>query len=211
MTDEDTMNNTNDTTTADLPLAPNGHGDSNGEHPGGAAVGAAAKDTRPASKKKKKKRHAHANKPAVQPIAPVVAPVTPIETVATTEPIEPSALSERIVEVTDLLPSSVEHAAAPSEESTAAPLEAHAESLRLRMKVWTDHRTSKRYLMPTAFMRDVVNGQPISAVMYAYALRADDTQLVTLTAGEWQALPFVYVQEDGPATPNAHERAGSSP
>ena len=67
------------------------------------------------------------------------------------------------------------------------------------MKVWTEHTTGKRYLMPSAFMRDVVDGRPISDVMYAYAMRADDIQRVTLTAGEWQALPFVYVQEDGPA------------
>jgi hypothetical protein len=67
------------------------------------------------------------------------------------------------------------------------------------MKVWTDHQTAKRYLMPSAFMRDVVNGQPMTDVMYAYAMRDDDTKLVTLTANEWNALPFFYVQEDGPA------------
>ncbi len=72
-------------------------------------------------------------------------------------------------------------------------------TLRLRLKIWTDPRTNKRYLMPTAFMRDVVNGQPVSDAMYAYAMRDDDTKLVTLTAGEWNTLPFFYFQEDGPA------------
>ena len=73
------------------------------------------------------------------------------------------------------------------------------EGLRLRMKVWTDSTTGKRYLMPTAFMRDIRNGQPISDVMYAYAMRDDDTKLVTLTAREWNALPFFYFEENGPA------------
>ena len=79
------------------------------------------------------------------------------------------------------------------------------EGLRLRMKVWTDRATAKRYLMPSAFMRDVVNGQPVTDVMYAYAMRDDDTKLVTLTATEWNALPFFYFKEDG-AAPRATTR-----
>lgn len=71
--------------------------------------------------------------------------------------------------------------------------------LRLRMKIWTDPETAKRYLMPAAFMRDVVNGQPVSDIMYAYAMRDDDTKLVTLRSHEWNSLPFYYFQEDGPA------------
>lgn len=74
-----------------------------------------------------------------------------------------------------------------------------SEQLRLRAKVWTDPKTDKRYLMPTAFMRDVVNGKPVSDVMCAYAMRDDDTKLITLTADEWNTLPFFYFQEDGPA------------
>lgn len=85
--------------------------------------------------------------------------------------------------------------------SDAAPFE----GLRLRVKVWTDPKTAKRYLMPTAFMRDVVNGQPVSDVMTAYAMRDDDTKLVTLTAREWNSLPFYYFREDGWA-PRAAER-----
>jgi hypothetical protein len=77
--------------------------------------------------------------------------------------------------------------------------------LRLRMKVWTDRTTNKRYLMPSAFMRDVVRGQPVTDVMYAYAMRDDDTKIVTLTAVEWNALPFFYFNEDGPA-PRATSR-----
>jgi len=73
------------------------------------------------------------------------------------------------------------------------------EILRLRAKVWTDRTTSKRYLMPTAFMRDVVGGRPVSDVMCAYAMRDDDTKLVTMTASEWNTLPFFYFKEDGSA------------
>ena len=35
--------------------------------------------------------------------------------------------------------------------------------------------------------------------MYAYAMRDDDTKIVTLTAAEWNALPFYYFKEDGEA------------
>ena len=70
-------------------------------------------------------------------------------------------------------------------------------NLRLRMKVWTDPSTLKRYLMPMAFMRDLINGQPITDVMYAHAISDDNTRVVMLTAGEWNALPFFYFQEDG--------------
>ena len=71
--------------------------------------------------------------------------------------------------------------------------------LRLRAKVWTDPETKKRYLMPTAFMRDVVDGKPVTDIMCAYAMRDDDTKLVTLTADKWNTLPFFYFKEDGPA------------
>jgi hypothetical protein len=79
-------------------------------------------------------------------------------------------------------------------------------NLRLRMKVWTDPSTSKRYLMPMGFMRDIVNGQPISDVMYAYAMSDDDTKLVVLSAAEWNSLSFFYFREDGYA-PRATPRA----
>ncbi len=71
--------------------------------------------------------------------------------------------------------------------------------LRLRLKIWTDPSTAKRYLMPSAFMRDVVDGRIVGDIMCAYAMRDDDTKLVTLTADEWNALPFFYFEEDGPA------------
>jgi hypothetical protein len=69
--------------------------------------------------------------------------------------------------------------------------------LRLRMKVWTDRATKKRYLMPTAFFRDVVNGRPVSDVMCAYAMRDDDTKLITVR--EKDELPYYYFKEDGEA------------
>ena len=82
-------------------------------------------------------------------------------------------------------------------------------NLRLRVKVWTDPGTLKRYLMPTGFMRDLVNGLPVSDVMYAYGMRDDDTKLVVLSALEWNALPFFYFREDG-AAPRATARAGDT-
>jgi hypothetical protein len=72
-------------------------------------------------------------------------------------------------------------------------------SLRLRVKVWTDPRTLKRYLMPLGFMRHLVNGQPVTDVMYAYAISDDETKVVELNALEWNALPFFHFQEDGHA------------
>jgi len=72
-------------------------------------------------------------------------------------------------------------------------------TLRLRMKVWTDRATEKRYLMPTAFFRDVVDGRPVSDVMCAYAMRDDDTKLITVREMEWNALPYHYFKEDGEA------------
>jgi predicted nucleic acid-binding protein len=79
------------------------------------------------------------------------------------------------------------------------------EGLRLRMKIWTDPETSKRYLMAMALMRDVRGGVPISDVMIAYAMRDDDTKIITLTMDEWDALPFFFFQEEGPA-PRASTR-----
>ena len=74
-----------------------------------------------------------------------------------------------------------------------------ADVMRVRVKVWTDPSTSKRYLMPVAVMRDVTNGRPVTDVMHAYAMRDDDTKLVALTVAEWNALDFYYFHEDGPA------------
>jgi hypothetical protein len=79
-------------------------------------------------------------------------------------------------------------------------------NLRLRMKVWTDPSTLKRYLMPTGFMRDLMNGLPVTDVMYSYAMSDDETKLVLLTAAEWNSLPFFYFREDGYA-PRATARA----
>jgi hypothetical protein len=73
------------------------------------------------------------------------------------------------------------------------------EVLRLRMKVWTEPSTSKRYLMPVGVMRDVARGSPVTDVVHAYAMRDDDTKLVILTVAEWNALDFYYFHEDGRA------------
>lgn len=90
----------------------------------------------------------------------------------------------------------VQTAAEPKIETDAAIA---SSDLRLRMKVWTDPATAQRYLMPAAFMRDVLLGKPISNVMNAYAMNDDATKLITLTIDEWNALPFFFFREDGPA------------
>ena len=189
MSSENTMTKT-DETSENVPVTQNGHGASNG------APREVDTTEGRSKKKKKKKRHQHdrSNAPA------------PHETAAQTTSTTSDAPQEGDVALTETPPTlpfeTTTSAEVPTEalpeEPAEAPAEIPVESLRLRMKVWTDHATGKRYLMPSAFMRDVVNGQPISDVMYAYALRDGDTRRVTLTAGEWQALPFVYVQEDGP-------------
>jgi hypothetical protein len=74
------------------------------------------------------------------------------------------------------------------------------ELLRVRVKVWTDPATGKRYLMPTAIMHD-----PKSGLLTAYAMTDADTKVVKLTPVEWNALPFHYFKEDGDA-PRASAR-----
>ena len=74
------------------------------------------------------------------------------------------------------------------------------EGLRLRMKIWSDPTTHKRYLMPSAVMPD-----PRFGTMHAYAMSDEDTKIVKMTPAEWNALPFFYFQEDGPA-PRASAR-----
>ena len=208
---ESAMNKTSDTTAADLPPAPNGHGAPNGTktdetHQADTAAKDATKHDASSKKNKKKKGHRHQPASAQgestaaaatttdQPAAPIEQPTAPPIAEPAAAPIEQSA-------------------AAPIDPLAAAPIEAPAEpiieqpvaSLRLRMKVWTDLTTAKRYLMPSAFMRDVVNGHPVSDAMYAYAMSDDSTKIVTLSAAEWNALPFFHFQEDGPA-PRAASR-----
>ena len=213
------MNNTNDKTAIDMPAAPNGHGASKEANGGrsGAKATEANKDARSLSKKKKKrKHHVQANQSEPQSIAPAVPaadPPAPVDTAPLAEsskltapidstPLVKSATSAEATAASETtaaadVPSSMEHATAPMEEP--ASVETAVESLRLRLKVWTDPETAKRYLMTSAFMRDVVGGQPFTDVMCAYAMRDDHTKVITLRAAEWNALPFFYFQEDGPA------------
>jgi len=178
---ENTMNNPTDTM-ADLPPSPNGHGASNGA-PNGEPLPAntmnegAPKDATPLSKKQKKAQQRAAAKAAAATSASNA--TTPV---AFTPPSE--------------LP------AVPLIETSAneVPVGTPVEILRVRMKIWAHPQTAKRYLMTNAHWRDVDrNGQPITDVMIAYAMREDDTMVVTLTATQWNTLPFFYFQEDGPA------------
>jgi hypothetical protein len=91
-------------------------------------------------------------------------------------------------------------AEAPKEVPPSPPAVVSPPPLRLRMKTWTDPTTGKRYLMPSAVMAD-----PRLGTMHAYAMTDEDTKIVKLTPLEWNALPFFYFQEDGPA-PRASAR-----
>jgi len=179
--------------------APNGHKNgipANDPRPTGSAV----------TKRKKKKPGV-----AAKTVTAALPPSQEAETVSPTEEVPqeaaPSASTEIAQEDPPPAPEEPTEAVAP-EPSAAEPAEPAATpepGLKLRMKIWTDPATSRRYLMPTAFMRDVINGQPVSDVMYAYAMSDEDTKLVTLRAHEWNTLPFFYFQEIGPA-PRASER-----
>lgn len=68
--------------------------------------------------------------------------------------------------------------------------------LRLRMKVWTDPKTRKRYLMATGIMSEA---DAPRGILTAYAMSDEDTKIIKLTPPEWNALPFFFFQEDGPA------------
>lgn len=204
--------------TASEPPVPNGHG-TNGVHGTDPAVGDRAEDREdkaPSVKKRKKNRpQAKAAKAAQAPAPETTTEPTP-ETTTETAAVEPTeqpdaAKVAAVVEhdpATAVAASETEpsHAETPPSDPIAStqtpavePVEPAREGLRLRVKVWTDPKTSKRYLMPTAFMQDVVNGRPVSDVMRAYALSEEDTKIVTLRAHEWNSLPFYYFQEDGPA------------
>lgn len=198
MTDEKTTTDTTDMTAADPPPAPNGHG-AGSDAQNGAPHGVASKDAPvTSSKKKKKKKHPHQHDETS-----TSAPVESTAAVTTDQPVPVESTEAPAVLTPAEEPVAATKADEVAAEATNEPVErlfvGDGEGLRVRMKVWTDAETSARYLVPSAFMRDVVNGHPISDVMYAYAIGEDEVKQVTLTASEWQALPFFYFQEDGPA------------
>lgn len=224
MTDKNTTNETPTTPGTELPPVPNGT--SNGTAPHGAAATAEADPTTSqSSSKRKKKRDAHAQRTVIATIDPAVVPVTAsaetpqppqssapaVQDTATgpsapsTPTGQPETSAASATLATPASPAPIEPppvapaAAAPAQPAAAPVGETAAKGLRLRMKIWTDARTNKRYLVPSAFMRDVVDGHPVSDVMYAYAISGDEILHITLRANEWQMLPFAFFQEEGPA------------
>ena len=219
MTDKNTTNETTTTPGTELPPVPNGA--SNGTAPHGAAATAeATPTTSQAPSKKKKKRDAHAQRMAIATIDPAAVPTTSSVPPQSSEPavqdtavgpstpgqpVPPEAPAASATSASPAAPAPIEPppvapaAAAPAPPAAAPVGETAAKGLRLRMKIWTDARTNKRYLVPSAFMRDVVDGHPVSDVMYAYAISGDEILHITLRANEWQMLPFAFFQEEGPA------------
>jgi len=193
MSDENTTTATSKNTT---------NGAANGK-PHGEGPGAREEDTAVSPKKRSRgRRDRSAPTGAAATAAPIESTSPPQSSTEASSSAPPEVPLEPPPEVPiEALPEvQVEALAEPTDMPTDTPTAATPiEDLRLRMKVWTDPRTAKRYLMPTAFMRDIVGGQPVTDAMYAYAMRDDDTKLVTLTAREWNALPFFYFRQDGPA------------
>lgn len=105
---------------------------------------------------------------------------------------------EPILSPTSELPTAPTLVASPSSPAGAAivppPIDSRFDGLRLRMKVWIDPTTRKRYLAPTAMLTDVRRG-----IFTAYAMSDDDTKQIHLSVDAWNALPFFYFKEDGPA------------
>jgi hypothetical protein len=194
-------------TNADPPPALNGHKNGVPTPPPEARSGSV--------KKRKKKRSPAAAAPTpkvVQTSAPAPAPEIDASIATAPETAPPSAevVTDTSAETgeapVNMAPDEAPADAAPADAASTDVAPNVSEGLRLRAKVWTDQTTGKRYLMPTAFMRDVVNGQPVSDVMYAYAMSDEETKLVLLRAHEWNTLPFFYFKEDGPA-PRASVRS----
>lgn len=129
-------------------------------------------------------------------VAEGTAVAEPVEAGAGAGLSEPGAVEAQPTTNEEIRPATNEETGSVTSEETPAPVEG---PLRLRMKIWTDPTTGTRYLMTSAFMRDIVDGRPVSDVMYAYAMRDDDIKQVTLRAAEWNTMPFYYFQEDGPA------------
>lgn len=214
MSNDNTTTKTSETRAADLPIAPNGHGHGTGKNTA-PDPGRAGRAT--SSSKKKKKRQLHTGSDVPERAAPTAEATLQAEEEARASTTEvaldaiaevPDAAADAVAGVPDATPDAVAGVADATPDAIAevgreqvdeAAPEQIADRLRLRLKVWTDHETGRRYLMSTAFMRDVVDGQPVTDVMYAYAMSEDHTKVVTLRAAEWNALPFFYFQEDGPA------------
>lgn len=185
MSKENTQNVMNESETSAEPPVLHANGTSNGATGDANAAGTSTSSTSP---KRKKKTRRQQQRDTPQNSSTIAAP-TQEQTVPEVAA-APAAPEEPITGLTE----------GSAEEITEEPT-----GLRLRAKVWTDGATGKRYLMPTAFFRDIVDGRPVSDVMRAYAMRDDDTKLITLRVAEWNALPFFYFEEDGPA-PRASAR-----
>jgi hypothetical protein len=66
--------------------------------------------------------------------------------------------------------------------------------MRLRVKVFDDPRTSLRYLVSIAMF------EPASDTVNVFLMNDEDTRMQRMTVDEYNALPYYFFKEDGPAT-----------
>jgi hypothetical protein len=79
---------------------------------------------------------------------------------------------------------------APESEAPKAP---EVPGLRTHVKVWTDSVTGQRFITPCAVLT-------ATGLMVATAIsESGAVRNVTLTAAEWNSLPFFFFKEDGEA------------
>ena len=65
--------------------------------------------------------------------------------------------------------------------------------MRLRMKVWTKPGTNVLYMVAGGYLDKLFN------TMVAYAMRDEETIQIRLSVDEYNALPYHFFKEDGPA------------
>lgn len=91
---------------------------------------------------------------------------------------------------------------APAAEPAPLPPASEPTTMRARLKVWTDSVTGQRFLAPCAVLTPQ-GLMVITAISEEGAVRN-----VSLTAAEWNALPFYYFSADGEAPRRLEKLSG---
>lgn len=67
--------------------------------------------------------------------------------------------------------------------------------MRLRMKVFADASTGKKYVVSIALL------DPKTETVRAYLMSDEETRFVALSIDDYNAIPYSFFDEDGPAPP----------